>query len=79
MGALPWLFYPFVKPGCAVLKQYINSTLRGFLGVGGEKEARRWREALERAMLRDAAQRVTLDLNSPVTLGMIKSLDIPAQ
>lgn len=47
--------------------------------MGGEEEARRWREALERAMLRDAAQRVVLDLNSPVTLGMIKSLDTPAQ
>lgn len=57
MGALPWVFYPFVKPGRAVLKQYINLTLRGFLEVGGEEEAGRWREALVRAMLRDAARR----------------------
>lgn len=79
MGALPWVFYPFVKPGHALLRQYINLTLRGLLEVGGEEEAKRWREALERAMLRGAAQRVMLDLSSPVTLGMTKSQDTPAQ
>lgn len=79
MGALPWVFYPFVKPGCAVFRQCINLTLRGFLEVDGEEEARRWREALERAMLRDAAQRIMLYLKSSVTVGMIKSLDTPAR
>lgn len=75
-----------MKPGHALLKQYINSALRGFQEVGGEEGARRWEgrsQEMEGSTKDSDAERCSSelirDLNSPVTLGRTRSPDTPAQ
>lgn len=66
IGTVPWVFCPLVKPGRAVFRPCINSTLSGFLEAGGDEEARRWKEALKSKLL------------SVTSLSVMKSLCAPA-
>lgn len=72
IGTVPWVFCPLVKPGRAVFRPCINSTLSGFLEAGGDEEARRWKKALKSES--DAG----FELLSAPSLSVMKSLRAPA-